>query len=79
MKVSFIAVDEAHCISQWGYDFRPSYLNLNILRELKPNSSLMAVTATATPMVVRIFKINCLLGIQMSYVNHLKDLIFTTE
>ena len=52
MKVSFIAVDEAHCISQWGYDFRPSYLNLNILRELKPNSSLMAVTATATPKVV---------------------------
>ena len=52
MKVSFIAVDEAHCISQWGYDFRPSYLNLNILRELKSNSSLMAVTATATPKVV---------------------------
>ena len=52
MKVSFIAVDEAHCISQWGYDFRPSYLNLNILRELKPNASLMAVTASATPKVV---------------------------
>ena len=52
MNVSFIAVDEAHCISQWGYDFRPSYLNLNILRELKPNASLMAVTASATPKVV---------------------------
>ena len=52
MKVSFIAVDEAHCISQWGYDFRPSYLNLSLLRELKPNSSLMAVTASATTKVV---------------------------
>ena len=52
MNVSFIAVDEAHCISQWGYDFRPSYLNLNILRELKPNAFLMAVTASATPKVV---------------------------
>ncbi len=52
MNVSFIAVDEAHCISQWGYDFRPSYLNLNMLRELKPNASLMAVTASATPKVV---------------------------
>ena len=52
INVSFIAVDEAHCISQWGYDFRPSYLNLNILRELKPNASLMAVTASATPKVV---------------------------
>ena len=52
MNVSFVAVDEAHCISQWGYDFRPSYLNLNILRELKPNASLMAVTASATPKVV---------------------------
>ena len=52
MNVSFIAVDEAHCISQWGYDFRPSYLNLNILRELKPNASLMAVTASATTKVV---------------------------
>ena len=52
MNVSFIAVDEAHCISQWGYDFRPSYLNLSILRELKPNASLMAVTASATPKVV---------------------------
>ena len=52
MNVSFIAVDEAHCISQWGYDFRPSYLNLCILRELKPDSSLMAVTASATSKVV---------------------------
>ncbi len=52
MKVSFIAIDEAHCISQWGYDFRPSYLNLCKLRELKPNSTVMAVTASATTKVV---------------------------
>ena len=52
INVSFVAVDEAHCISQWGYDFRPSYLNLNMLRDLKPNASLMAVTASATPKVV---------------------------
>ncbi|POY37364.1 RecQ family ATP-dependent DNA helicase [Solitalea longa] len=48
MKVSFIAVDEAHCISQWGYDFRPSYLKIADLRELLPGISFLALTATAT-------------------------------
>ena len=52
MRVSFIAVDEAHCISQWGYDFRPSYLQLSVLRELLPNTPILALTATATSTVL---------------------------
>jgi ATP-dependent DNA helicase RecQ len=48
MKVSFVAVDEAHCISQWGYDFRPSYLKIVTLREEKPALSFLALTASAT-------------------------------
>lgn len=52
MKVSMIAVDEAHCISQWGYDFRPSYLKIAALKELLPNTPILALTATATPEVV---------------------------
>lgn len=52
MKVSFITVDEAHCISQWGYDFRPSYLNIADIRQIKPDVPILALTATATPNVV---------------------------
>ena len=52
MKVCFIAVDESHCISQWGYDFRPSYLNIAQIRDLIPDVPLLALTATATPEVV---------------------------
>ena len=52
MKVCFIAVDESHCISQWGYDFRPSYLNIAQIRNLIPDVPLLALTATATPEVV---------------------------
>ena len=48
IKVSFIAIDEAHCISQWGYDFRPSYLRLKELRKLLPDTPVLALTATAT-------------------------------
>lgn len=51
MNVSFLAVDEAHCISQWGYDFRPPYLLLGELRKLKPDLQFLALTATATPEV----------------------------
>ena len=52
MRVSFITVDEAHCISQWGYDFRPSYLEIANIRELLPDVPILALTATATPQVV---------------------------
>lgn len=53
MKVSFITVDEAHCISQWGYDFRPSYLEIIKIREILPNIPILALTATATQEVVK--------------------------
>jgi ATP-dependent DNA helicase RecQ len=52
MKVSLIAVDESHCISQWGYDFRPSYLKIADIRDLLPDVPILALTATATPDVV---------------------------
>ncbi len=52
MPVKLIAVDEAHCISQWGYDFRPDYLEIKQLRSIFPHVPVIAVTATATPDVV---------------------------
>lgn len=53
MKVSMITVDESHCISQWGYDFRPSYLKIAEVRKLLPGIPVLALTATATPEVVK--------------------------
>ena len=53
MKVNMITVDESHCISQWGYDFRPAYLKIADIRELLPGVPLLALTATATPDVVQ--------------------------
>lgn len=53
MNVNLIAVDEAHCISQWGYDFRPPYLEISAIRKLKPHVPVLALTATATPQVVQ--------------------------
>ncbi len=52
MRISFITVDEAHCISQWGYDFRPSYLEIARIRKFLPHVPILALTATATPQVV---------------------------
>ena len=53
MNISLIAVDEAHCISQWGYDFRPSYLNIAEVREYAPNAPVLALTASATELVAK--------------------------
>nr|WP_321227780.1 RecQ family ATP-dependent DNA helicase [uncultured Psychroserpens sp.] len=52
MNVNLIAVDEAHCISQWGNDFRPAYKNITILRQLQPHVNVIALTATAKPEVI---------------------------
>jgi len=52
MNVNLVAIDEAHCISEWGYDFRPSYLKIADLKELIPDTPFLALTATAIPKVV---------------------------
>lgn len=53
MKLNLIAVDEAHCVSQWGHDFRPEYRELHKLREIKPDTPVAALTATATSKVIK--------------------------
>ncbi len=53
LDVKLIVVDEAHCISQWGYDFRPSYLRINSIRQIFPDAPVLALTASATPDVVK--------------------------
>ncbi len=58
LNVNLIAIDEVHCISEWGHDFRPSYLKISILKELKPNVNFIALTATATKKVTKDILIN---------------------
>ena len=53
LPIRIVAIDEAHCISQWGYDFRPSYLNIRSLRAIAPQAPVLALTATATPEVAQ--------------------------
>ena len=53
MNVALLAIDEAHCISQWGYDFRPSYLRIKELRRFMPDTPVLALTASATPQVAK--------------------------
>ena len=84
MKVSFITVDEAHCISQWGYDFRPAYLQIAELRKLVPDAPVLALTATATRRVVE--DIQCRLAFaehnvhRMSFARpNLRYVVRTTE
>ena len=69
MQVSFITVDEAHCISQWGYDFRPSYLHIADIRRICPNVPVLALTATATPKVVADICDKLTLNTQLSTLN----------
>lgn len=52
LKVNLIAVDEAHCISQWGHDFRPAYLKISIIKEIHPKTNIIALSASATPKVM---------------------------
>ena len=66
MQVSFITVDEAHCICQWGYDFRPSYLEIAKIRKIKPDAPILALTATAT--LPAITDIQCQLGFKQENV-----------
>ncbi|CAL2101598.1 ATP-dependent DNA helicase RecQ [Tenacibaculum sp. 190130A14a] len=53
LNVSIIAIDEAHCISEWGHDFRPSYRNIRTLKNIHPEAPIIALTATATPKVIK--------------------------
>lgn len=69
MNVNIIAIDEAHCISQWGNDFRPAYLDCAILKDLAPNAPMIALTATATPEVVE----DILQNLQLNQAKIFKD------
>ena len=58
LNISFVAIDEAHCISEWGHDFRPSYRGITILRELFPDINFIALTATANKKVLEDIALN---------------------
>ena len=84
LTVSFVAVDEAHCISEWGHDFRPSFRNITILRELVPNVHFIALTATANLRVLLDIEKSLALKIpkifrKSFFKEHLAYQIFTVE
>ena len=84
VNVNLIAIDEAHCISEWGHDFRPSYRNIKILRDLKPNVNFIALTATANKRVLNDIQENLDLKspkiFKKSFIrNNLAYQIFTVE
>lgn len=84
MNINLIAIDEAHCISEWGHDFRPAYREIKILRELQPAVPFIALTATATPKVVADIRQNLELTnaklIQMSFArNNISLLVKNAE
>lgn len=77
MDISLIAVDEAHCISQWGHDFRPAYLDIQNLRALKPEAPIIALTATATSKVLRDISAQLKLDNEILYKNSFNRLNLT--
>ena len=81
MNINLIAVDEAHCISQWGYDFRPAYLDIAELRVHKPNVPVLALTATATEKVVGDIQDKLMFknGVVISKSFHRDNLVYATE
>ncbi|MEP1017827.1 RecQ family ATP-dependent DNA helicase, partial [Maribacter dokdonensis] len=72
MNVSMYVIDEAHCISQWGHDFRPAYLSCSILRELHPTPPMVALTATATKRVSE----DIISSLELTYPLVIKDSFF---
>ena len=80
MNVNLIAVDEAHCIAEWGYDFRPSYLHIAGIREVIPNTPILALTATATSDITNdIQEVYRVLGIEAARNTLVKELVDVIE
>jgi ATP-dependent DNA helicase RecQ len=84
LTISFVAIDEAHCISEWGHDFRPTYRNIKVLKELKPNTNFIALTATANARVLADIAKNLELKIpkifkKSFFRDHLAYQVFTIE